>query len=198
MFVEEGFRLRFANGETIDFYADDASSKEGWMAALGEVVGKDFGGSGDGSGKGKKGWVDIVLARERAEKAAEASPAKQSQQTQAQSQASSNAPAPRAHNQNMGPPPAMSSTAGRARAGTRSAPVSPMKNAAAARMPNLGSPAKHNQHSPTKHAHNHNQQGSSPTKRAALLAEKALPKVNKGGKDERAGGRRQAVRSMVF
>ena len=27
-FVEEGFRLRFANGETIDFYADDRAAKE--------------------------------------------------------------------------------------------------------------------------------------------------------------------------
>ncbi|KAF2456332.1 cell division protein anillin-domain-containing protein, partial [Lineolata rhizophorae] len=38
MFVEEGFRLRFANGETIDFYADDAASKDGWMKVLEDVV----------------------------------------------------------------------------------------------------------------------------------------------------------------
>ena len=58
MFVEEGFRIRFANGETIDFYADSAADKEGWMKALAEVVGKD-------SSK-PKAWTDLVLARQRA------------------------------------------------------------------------------------------------------------------------------------
>lgn len=41
MFVEEGFRVRFANGETIDFYADSAAEKDGWMKILSDVVGKD-------------------------------------------------------------------------------------------------------------------------------------------------------------
>jgi hypothetical protein len=58
MFVEEGFRVRFANGETIDFYADNAEEKEGWMRALSEVVGKEV-------RSGKK-WTDLVLAREKA------------------------------------------------------------------------------------------------------------------------------------
>ena len=58
MFVEEGFRIRFANGETIDFYADSAADKEGWMKALAEVVGRD-------SSK-PKAWTDLVLARQRA------------------------------------------------------------------------------------------------------------------------------------
>ena len=58
MFVEEGFRIRFANGETIDFYADSAAEKEGWMKALADVVGKD-------SSK-PKAWTDLVLARQRA------------------------------------------------------------------------------------------------------------------------------------
>lgn len=58
MFVEEGFRIRFANGETIDFYADSAADKEGWMKALAEVVGKD-------SSK-PKAWTDLVLAKQRA------------------------------------------------------------------------------------------------------------------------------------
>ena len=56
MFVEEGFRIRFANGETIDFYADSADEKEGWMKALSEVVGKDL---------KNKTWTDLVLARHR-------------------------------------------------------------------------------------------------------------------------------------
>jgi len=58
MFVEEGFRMRFANGETIDFYADSAAEKDGWMKALSEVVGKDP--------TKAKSWTDIVLARRRA------------------------------------------------------------------------------------------------------------------------------------
>ena len=58
MFVEEGFRVRFANGETIDFYADSPADKEGWMKALAEVVGKD-------AGKGGKSWTEVVLRKER-------------------------------------------------------------------------------------------------------------------------------------
>ncbi|KAL9029525.1 MAG: hypothetical protein Q9196_002239 [Gyalolechia fulgens] len=58
MFVEEGFRIRFANGETIDFYADSAAEKDGWMKALSEVVGKDL--------SKPKRWTDIVIAKHRA------------------------------------------------------------------------------------------------------------------------------------
>ena len=57
MFVEEGFRMRFANGETIDFYADSAAEKDGWMKVLAEVVGKDVGKN--------KTWTDLVLAKHR-------------------------------------------------------------------------------------------------------------------------------------
>ncbi|KAL2047162.1 hypothetical protein N7G274_001181 [Stereocaulon virgatum] len=70
MFVEEGFRVRFANGETIDFYADSAAEKDGWMKVLSEVVGKD-------TSKAKT-WTDIVLAKRRAE-AARAEKAQQGQ-----------------------------------------------------------------------------------------------------------------------
>ena len=58
MFVEEGFRIRFANGETIDFYADSAAEKDGWMKVLSEVVGKDT--------TKLKSWTDLVLAKQRA------------------------------------------------------------------------------------------------------------------------------------
>ena len=58
MFVEEGFRVRFANGEIIDFYADSAVEKEGWMKVLAESVGKDTSGA-------RKTWTELVLARER-------------------------------------------------------------------------------------------------------------------------------------
>lgn len=61
MFVEEGFRVRFANGETIDFYADSAAEKDGWMKILSDVVGKDT--------SKAKNWTDIILAKRRAEAA---------------------------------------------------------------------------------------------------------------------------------
>lgn len=61
MFVEEGFRIRFANGEVIDFYADSREQKEGWMKVLAETVGKDV--------TSKKGWTSMVLEKERKEKA---------------------------------------------------------------------------------------------------------------------------------
>ncbi|MCJ1389372.1 Bud site selection protein bud4 [Xylographa bjoerkii] len=57
MFVEEGFRIRFANGETIDFYADSAAEKEDWMKVLVDVVGKEA--------KTTKKWTDLVLAKQR-------------------------------------------------------------------------------------------------------------------------------------
>ena len=60
MFVEEGFRIRFANGEVIDFYADSREQKEGWMKVLSECVGKDI-----ASGRG---WAEMVLEKERQEK----------------------------------------------------------------------------------------------------------------------------------
>ena len=57
MFVEEGFRIRFNNGEVIDFYADTAADKEGWMKVLDACVGKD----NDGS---KSSWCEMVFKRE--------------------------------------------------------------------------------------------------------------------------------------
>lgn len=38
MFVDEGFRVRFGNGEIIDFYADDQYEKVKWVEALRKVV----------------------------------------------------------------------------------------------------------------------------------------------------------------
>jgi hypothetical protein len=57
-FVEEGFRMRFANGETIDFYADSASDKNAWMKALGPSIGK-------ASTSSAARWTDVVLTKER-------------------------------------------------------------------------------------------------------------------------------------
>ena len=60
MFVEEGFRIRFANGEVIDFYAENTAQKEGWMKALADVIGKE-------SASEKQTWLTAVLARHKAE-----------------------------------------------------------------------------------------------------------------------------------
>lgn len=81
MFVEEGFRIRFNNGEVIDFYADTPEDKEGWMKVLGDVIGRGNtgasaagdsdddvpGSSGSGSSSsGRRKWCDLVLKREEA------------------------------------------------------------------------------------------------------------------------------------
>ncbi|KAF2767211.1 DUF1709-domain-containing protein [Teratosphaeria nubilosa] len=60
-YVEEGFRIRFANGETIDFYADSRAKKDNWMGALSQVIGKPA------TEKKAATWTDLVLAREKAE-----------------------------------------------------------------------------------------------------------------------------------
>lgn len=61
-YVEEGFRIRFANGETIDFYADSRERKEDWMVVLSQVIGK-----ADPGADKRAMWTDLVLARERAQ-----------------------------------------------------------------------------------------------------------------------------------
>ncbi|KAL2842463.1 hypothetical protein BJX68DRAFT_244713 [Aspergillus pseudodeflectus] len=63
MFVEEGFRIRFGNGEVIDFYADSPADKEGWMKVLAETVGKGSSGTSQ-----VKPWTELVLKRERSVK----------------------------------------------------------------------------------------------------------------------------------
>ncbi|KAK5045791.1 hypothetical protein LTR84_008884 [Exophiala bonariae] len=64
MFVEEGFRIRFANGEVIDFYADSPAAKDEWMQALAQVVGKGV----QSSSAPAKGWIEMVLRREKKSK----------------------------------------------------------------------------------------------------------------------------------
>jgi hypothetical protein len=64
MFVEEGFRIRFNNGEVIDFYADTPEDKEGWMKVLGDVIGRS-GDDDDGVGvNARRKWCELVLKRE--------------------------------------------------------------------------------------------------------------------------------------
>lgn len=59
MFVEEGFRIRFGNGEVIDFYADSPEDKEGWIRVLSETIGRI---------PDKRGWCDLVISKEAKEK----------------------------------------------------------------------------------------------------------------------------------
>ena len=102
MFVEEGFRIRFANGETIDFYADSAAEKDEWMKVLADVVGKD-------SGKAKS-WTEVVLAKQRA-KASRAAPAEHGHQKAPPTRsapptpAKQRSPSKRHSNQAFAPPP---------------------------------------------------------------------------------------------
>ncbi|KAI1337763.1 DUF1709-domain-containing protein [Xylariaceae sp. FL0016] len=65
MFVEEGFRIRFNNGEVIDFYADTPEDKEGWMKVLTDVIGRPGEEDADGNG-GRKKWCELILKREEA------------------------------------------------------------------------------------------------------------------------------------
>ncbi|KAI0887099.1 DUF1709-domain-containing protein [Annulohypoxylon maeteangense] len=64
MFVEEGFRIRFNNGEIIDFYADTAEDKQGWMRALNDVIGRSGGVDESGNATGRRKWCELVLKKE--------------------------------------------------------------------------------------------------------------------------------------
>lgn len=64
MFVEEGFRIRFNNGELIDFYADTAADKEGWMKILTEILGRDSPEEDSSNQRSKAKWCQLVLRRE--------------------------------------------------------------------------------------------------------------------------------------
>jgi hypothetical protein len=66
MFVEEGFRIRFNNGEVIDFYADTAEDKDGWMKILSDVIGRSDGGLEEDAHRprSRAKWCEIVLKRE--------------------------------------------------------------------------------------------------------------------------------------
>jgi len=97
MFVEEGFRIRFGNGEVIDFYADSPEDKKGWMKVLGETIGRV---------PDQRSWVQAVLAHERKQKAeqgrAEAKTRTPQQQPQQRQQRNSLAPAERQPRQSLG------------------------------------------------------------------------------------------------
>ena len=106
MFVEEGFRIRFANGEVIDFYADSTEQKEGWMKVLVDCVGKDVAGG--------KGWADMVLEKERRDKVRSQLAPQLAQAKALKENANTNAPRPRSHEGHTG---------------SKSVPTSPVKHA---------------------------------------------------------------------
>jgi hypothetical protein len=71
-YVETGFRIRFANGETIDFYADKVEDKAGWMQKLAQIIGNPGAAAAAAAASSaveKKSlrWVDLVHAREKSE-----------------------------------------------------------------------------------------------------------------------------------
>lgn len=68
MFVEEGFRIRFNNGELIDFYADTPEDKEGWMKVLGDIIGRTGSDDDEGTVSSRKKWCELVLKREESQR----------------------------------------------------------------------------------------------------------------------------------
>lgn len=66
MFVEEGFRIRFNNGEVIDFYADTSEDKEGWMKVLSEIIGRADGAPDEDGNqpRSRAKWCELVIKRE--------------------------------------------------------------------------------------------------------------------------------------
>lgn len=123
-FVEEGFRIRFANGETIDFYADSAADKDGWMSVLSRAVGK--------AAVAGKEWTKAVLDKERKDEHVQA---KAKNQVTARPQSADGKTANGAERPNeylrmpKGPQmPKMQPEQGRGRRdGYKSMPVSPVK-----------------------------------------------------------------------
>ena len=63
-FVEEGFRIRFNNGELIDFYADTSEDKESWMKILSDVIGRGESEEDGSAARSKAKWCELVLKRE--------------------------------------------------------------------------------------------------------------------------------------
>jgi hypothetical protein len=108
MFVEEGFRIRFANGEVIDFYADTREQKEGWMKVLAETVGRDI--------AAKKGWIAMILEKERKEKA-----------TRSQAGVPTQSSRPLKENANVGRPAHLRTQSHDVQTQSKSVPSSPVK-----------------------------------------------------------------------
>lgn len=132
MFVEEGFRIRFANGEVIDFYADSREQKEAWMTVLSETVGKDI--------ASNKGWAAMVLEKERKEKTTRSQAGvPQSQPKPLQENANSTRPQPHQRTQShdaYGQSKSVPSSPAKGHSRTQSyAPAPPMKDVRLSQAP---------------------------------------------------------------
>ncbi|KAI9718320.1 MAG: Bud site selection protein bud4 [Chrysothrix sp. TS-e1954] len=185
MFVEEGFRIRFANGEIIDFYADNRKDKEEWMRVLADLVGKDVSAE-------KLSWTTAILAKERADAAtAQASvslhPSAPAQRKAAPSRLSQSVPTSPIKNVKS---PALPPKDARPTA-------SPTKSDKSGRIPgnaatSLEKPSRASEmSSPTKPSPTKRHSGL-PTPRSSNVA--ATPRA----RQQAGSGRRQAVRSMIF
>lgn len=174
MFVEEGFRIRFANGEVIDFYADSAEQKDGWMKVLSETVGKDT--------VTGRGWAQMVLAKERKDKL-RSQLAPQLAQAKALREANGNA--------NANGPSSSTARDQRERERPRSqpdrqsrtAPNSPMKQHP--QPPSSASPTKQPRHAPPP---------PPVEKDGRYQPQNSRPRA----KTTAGGSRRDQVRSMIF
>lgn len=127
-YVEEGFRIRFANGETIDFYADSHAEKDLWMQAFSHVIGKPA------TENKVATWTDLVLSREKAEGMADlsaSSPVKEAKGIEVKDFTKPPNPGPRSERR-----PAVAS---RAETTRKSVPASPVKGPSAQRAPQLPS-----------------------------------------------------------
>ena len=185
MFVEEGFRIRFANGEIIDFYADNRRDKDDWMKVLADVVGKDVGAQ-------KVSWTSAVLAKHRAEAAsaeatARSKPSAIGQAKAGPSHGSKSVPtSPAKHVKSPTLPPkdakpmASPVKTGKTNVSTGKAwesPEKPLRTQATT--------------SPTKSSATKRHSGL-PTPRSSNVPASPRPRQQAGS------GRRQAVRSMIF
>ncbi|KAK0303928.1 Bud site selection protein bud4 [Friedmanniomyces endolithicus] len=186
-YVEEGFRIRFANGETIDFYADSAEEKEGWMGALSQVIGKA--GVGDVMGKPKKEedgkgvrWTEVVLAREKAAAAVA---------TAANAGAGAGAPAPARPSSAL-----MGAGAGSTAPNPSRAPPPPPPSASSTQRRPQQDP-RSSRTFPPPQPHSASNSKSAPN--SPMKAPPPMPRARTPPMGSRSGGRtREAVKSMIF
>lgn len=197
MFIEDGFRIKFANGEVIDFYADNGKDKEEWMKVLGEGIGRD-------SPSEKKTWMSIVLARERAVMPSQPPPAKlnQIQQDRLQPRNTSRS-APTSPRKELNAGPFTS-------AGLKEARPPPVEKSPRHEMTAPSpSKAKHRSSASTSAVASPNKPqprprsplkpDSSPSKRNSAVNTGSTSSATSAGSPRKAiTGKRAAVRSMIF
>ena len=175
MFVEEGFRICFANGDTIDFYADTREQKEEWMDHLSNVIGKDF--SAD-----KPTWMAAVLACEKSKAVTSATQPSQSPKRPAPQ------PAPSQQNPLRSNPASPTKQASPAKKASPTKKPSPMEARRTAVYGNAPPP-------PIDKSPRHSLQASpQKSKTTGKPTEEPAPRQSGSANSSR----RKAVRSMIF